>query len=333
MKLKNLLTVLFSALLLSGGIFADEYENTDQQVYTEEVIEEEKELPALHKELTITKSDDAMFWIIDSIDDEGEPSRLYVLGTIHLADDEIYPVPDYILDAWDDSDWICGEISTDGWQNYMRDIGARVGASLLNEDEPKTDELLSDEEKAIIIESIGESSFKQLSKFEPWILNSALGGAVFKKCPLEATKSYDVYFIKKATEAGIFMYGLDELEDQLDFISYGNQEIQLKMLKTTLSNIKNSDDSVKDIVTLYDAYKTADIETFNKAYADQLKREIAVDPLYKDYYTEMLTKRNARWAEEFKEMLDYGGTNFIFAGCAHFAGEDSVFEFLKALYK
>lgn len=333
MKLKNVLSILFSVLFIHASIFANPSEDLEQQAYTEEVIEEEKQTFDIHKEVTITKSDDAMFWTIDSIDDEGIPSRIYVLGTIHMADDDIYPLPDFILDAWDDSDWICGEISSDGWANYMREMGARIGSSLTVDDKPKTDELLSKEEKALCIEALGEATFKQLSKFDPWILNSALGGAVYKKSPIEAIKSYDVYFIKKSNDAGIYMYGLDELEDQLDFVSYGDFDTQLIMLKSTIKTLSDPQEAVNDIVNLYSAYKTADIEKFNKAYADQLEKEISTNSLYKDYYDKMLTKRNERWANEFKEMLDYGGTNFVFAGCAHFAGDNSVFEFLKALYK
>ena len=43
----------------------------------------------------------------------------------------------------------------------------------------------------------------------------------------------------------------------------------------------------------------------------------------------MLTDRHSAWADKIKTWLAEGGSTFIFAGSAHFVGNDSVFFYLK----
>jgi uncharacterized protein YbaP (TraB family) len=41
--------------------------------------------------------------------------------------------------------------------------------------------------------------------------------------------------------------------------------------------------------------------------------------------------RNKDWANDITEYLAQGGTTFIFAGTAHWVGNDSVFNYLRKL--
>ena len=43
----------------------------------------------------------------------------------------------------------------------------------------------------------------------------------------------------------------------------------------------------------------------------------------------LLKDRNIVWADKFEEYLNKGGTSFVFAGLAHFLGEDCVFEQMR----
>ena len=55
------------------------------------------------------------------------------------------------------------------------------------------------------------------------------------------------------------------------------------------------------------------------------------DPLYQQYHDLVYTNRNKDWAEDITNYLNEGGTTFIFAGCAHWLGDDSVFHYLKEM--
>lgn len=280
------------------------------------------------KEYKITKHENSMFWTIDSTDRQGSPSRIYVLGTIHLADETLYPVPDYILEAWEDADVVYGEISSKDWSTYMAQFTSFLMLSAINDGFDIEDEL-SDEDIALIKKTLGIANYNNFKKFEPWVMSTTLSGQALKSNKLSAEYSYDIFFIKKANEEGIEMLGLDPLKTQLEVLSYGNRDDQIKLLKDAVESLKDLKTAVNDVEKLYEAYTTGDTEYFTKAYFSQLEKEIERETVYKGYYEAMLINRNRKWAKKFKDILDEGGVTFIFAGAGHFTGNDSVFEMLK----
>ena len=89
---------------------------TPEQVEPVQAVEPEFE-PA-----TLTKTDSRMLWRIDGKDKNGNPSVVYVLGTFHFATDEIYPLSDEILDAWNSADRLVAEISSDDQIRFTNEI-------------------------------------------------------------------------------------------------------------------------------------------------------------------------------------------------------------------
>lgn len=279
------------------------------------------------KEYNITKHDGAMFWTIDSTDSQGDPSRIYVLGTIHLADSTIYPVPQFILDAWNDSDKVYGEISSKDWKNYTAQFTNHILKYVINDGFDIETELTEDEIK--ILKEITGSNYMNFKKFEPWILLSATTSSSYKESSISAEYSYDVFFINKAKEEDIEMLGLDSLKNQLNILSYGTRETQIAMLKDALNSINDKNNTVNDLEKLYEAYKSFDENIFTEVYYTQMKKEIERQSVYKDYYKTMLDDRNEKWAKKFEQILDDGGVTFIFAGIGHFTGKNSVFHLLE----
>ena len=60
------------------------------------------------------------------------------------------------------------------------------------------------------------------------------------------------------------------------------------------------------------------------------QEEIIDSPYYEQYEKAMMLDRNTDWVKDIKKYIDAGGTTFIFTGAAHWLGEESVFELLKA---
>lgn len=285
--------------------------------------------PALSDEYKITKHENAMFWTIDSFDKNGNPSRIYVSGTIHLADESIYPVPDFILQAWDESDRIYGEISSDDWTDYQSIFMKHLSSSLIT-DGFNIEEVLSPEEIETIKSILGQENYLNFIQFEPWVITQTLSGLLYNESTLDSKYSYDVFYINKSFSEEITMFGLDTLEEQLSLLSYGNRESQIQMLKDSLEALKSgNEDSLKELENLYNAYKSYDEEIFANHYYSQIQEEIERNEFYNEYYKQMLEVRNKKWAEKFSDLLNEGGTTFIFAGCAHFTGDKSVFKFLQ----
>ncbi len=275
----------------------------------------------------LSKYPEAMLWELKGTDSQGNPSSVYILGTIHVADNRLYPLPNVVESAWKNADRIVGEISTDDWGRYTDEIQKRTIASLSKDKSVK--DYLTDDENEFLTALLGAQTYASLSMFEPWVLNSTLSTILLQSSGLFAEQSYDVSFITKAHSAGIKMEGLDSLDTQLDILQYGNWDEQVLFLKDGIKSLQNITEETMQLVSLYEAYLSADPDIFTALYTEELEEDIKQNPLYKDYYKKMFNDRNKKWAEKIADYLKQGGTTFIFAGAGHFTGDNSVFTYMQ----
>ena len=285
---------------------------------------------------TIKKYDDAMFWEINGYDSKGEPSKLYVLGTIHVGDDRLYPLPDFVEDGFSESDKIVSELSDEDWNNMLPEtialqvqsskneaaIYAETGKTLLDE--------LSKDEIDFLVSVLGNIEMVYaMASFEPWVLLSALSVLPIQITKLDPGKGIDGKLVAKAASLGKNVEGLDTLETQFGVITYGDRETQLLMLHDLLKDyMEDLQGCGQELIDLYEAYLNADEDKLTHLLIDEAKED---DSEYgDDYYKALFLDRNSDWAEKFSNYINDGGTTFVFAGCGHFVGDDSVFNIMRA---
>ena len=282
----------------------------------------------------VSKRSDSMFWEINGTDSNGEPSTVYILGTIHVGDEKLYPMPAYITDAFKQADVVCGEISSEGWLAYQGDLTAKMVKSLRAEPDKQLTNYLTDEELEFLALALPPEQYNTIMMFDPWVANQILSSFLLVTCDLQAQKGYDVTLISTCNSAGIHMEGLDELSTQLDIIDYGSFNYQLNELKVTLEALMGlkENNAVQDLYDLYNAYLSHNEAILEEVYIGQLKADIATSKFSsekKTLYNKLLKERNADWAKKINNYLKKGGKTFIFAGVGHFVGEDSVFSLMR----
>lgn len=279
---------------------------------------------------SLVKHPEAMFWEINGTDKNGLPSKVYIIGTIHYADDNLYPLPEKVEEALLESDRFVGEISSEGWVQYQPKLMMKMMKDLkkVKESGRNLKEELTEEEREIIEALPGFNAV--LYQYQPWVISQLATAQILSETNLSTEMSYDVYFINYCSQNGYIMDGLDkDISIQLDVMDYGDYDYQLESLKTSLQQIKKPAKAVKELNTLYKNYISHDAKKMTKYYIGNIKKMIKKDPSLKDYYDALLTNRNTVWCEEIKGYLDEGGTTFIFSGVGHYLGEESVFEMMR----
>lgn len=283
----------------------------------------------LSDSISLKKYSDIMFWELKGLDKNNEEASVYILGTIHFADSRLYPIPQVITDAWNNSDRLVGEISSEDWLLFESVLQQKI----TNAFDASGNNLLSDkltvEEIQQLVSYFGEELTAQLLFFDPWVINSSLSSVTFEFSDLEAMQSYDMYFIGLSANEQRVMEGLDTLALQLDLLSFGDWDFQYNQLKENLKVLKNPEPLIKETQELYQAYLSGDEDILANYLLASEDDDIKENAAYKDYYEAMFTDRNKDWAELIKEYLHNGGKTFIFAGAGHFVGNDSVFSFLE----
>ncbi|MBR5646108.1 MAG: TraB/GumN family protein [Treponema sp.] len=283
------------------------------------------------KKAILYRYPDAMLWRIDGFDKRGKSSTVYCLGTIHYGDDRLYPWPECIDEAFNSAKRYYGELSEEDIAALPKEVMTMLmksGLSLMtnNKNQKPLPEGLTKEEIGYIEKTI--PNIKNYYRFEPWVLNTVL--SQYGNSGLYFNKGYDSYIMQELQKRKVKYLGMDILQDQLDVICFGSWNFQLQNLKNSLQEIMHPEKQEITMTDLYNAYLAADenkvLEILNQAYETsnpELKEE------YKDYIELILNKRNQKWAEKIPELLYAGGTTFIYAGCAHFIGEASAFEYMR----
>ncbi len=279
---------------------------------------------------TLTKTKSRAFWRIDGTDKNGNPSTVYIQGTFHLGDEKIFPLSEEVQQAFLSADRYAGEISTQGYADLA---AAAPALNAPNKDGKMVTDYLTDEEKAFVQMAFGEN-LGIVDPLEPWQMKTALAVYIYTNTGLSAEYGLDNSFIATLSQMEKQWDGLDELQVQLDVITYGDYDTQIKMLKDIIKlfiDEKESAELTKSTVELYESYVNDDMKKMEKLMKLSNAKDEASDQLYVDYNNMVFRDRNEEWAGDITNYLNEGGTTFIFAGCGHWLGEDSTFKFLKKM--
>ncbi len=301
-NLKKILTAALAFLLIFSFLVSCKTKDSNSQADGE-------------SKAVLIKHPERMFWEIKK-----EDTSIYILGTIHVADKDFYPLEDKILEAFDRADRRVSEL---GSKKEIETLQEKLEIRILQNFNPKKNlsNFLSEDEINVIKQELGENIAVPLLKLNPWVLTIALNQVLYAKADLDPQNGIDMHLLNRAGKKNI--EALESIDEQLDLLSSGTFEEQLKALKETIDELQNADKTIDWLTKLKKLYlenNTEELKDFIGSLLD-MTDGISQDALLKD--------RNIVWADKFEEYLNKGGTTFVFAGLAHFLGEDSVFEQMR----
>ncbi|MBP5357819.1 MAG: TraB/GumN family protein [Treponema sp.] len=277
------------------------------------------------------------YWTIEGTSKNGQPSYVHILGTIHMGDDRLYPLPETVMNDFNKSKRVVAEIGSDDMNELELKIVTVMMDSMLKAHGHDLSKELTPEELEFLVNQLGMQTFTVLSRAEPWLITYTLASLQWTNSGLTSEKGIDTVLMGMLRNAGRKWEGLDTIDFQLKVLRYGTYEQQLYMLKDEISELMDTDKSDELMLKMYEAYLNTDLEMMTEVCFDDDEEQAAemedLEPEIVEFlvgYNDLiLTQRNKSWAEKIKEWLKEGEETFIFAGSAHFLGSESVFEYLK----
>lgn len=327
MKKKFLLRkiILFLIICFGSPIFSHAKSISIKPVLS--IAKKEKQEP---QKLSVKKID-RMFWELTGTDLTGKPSTVYLLGTIHVGDDRLYPLPEKIQTAFDSADRLAAEIGSEDMAALQKKLLKIMLESYKNSVGKNFLDELTDEEKEILYNALDKKTVDRFARFEPWLITTTLSSLEYGNAGLDSSRGIDSVLMDKAKSAGRTWDGLDDLQVQIDILKYGTYEQQIFVLKDLLNEIKNDEAVSVQTQLMYEAYLADDVDFIGEISQDNT--EEYSDPEIKEFVIEynkkLIDDRNSVWAKKIVKYIEQGGTTFIFAGCAHFTSGNTVFYFLQ----
>lgn len=140
------------------------------------------------------------------------------------------------------------------------------------------------------------------------ILKTALGGE---------TRSYELFLLDKARQAGKTIVGLETAEDQVKALKSIPLEKQAHMLKESVLRHGKSGKQLKKLIRLYKQEETE--KMYNLTTKDKNMKEGS---------EALLAARNKAWVEKLRSLMAEGPV-FIAVGAAHLGGPQGLVTLLK----
>lgn len=313
-KFEYIIIALMLVLIAVGSFLIYKKYSNKKEKEEIDVTEKEKVTPLIYK---ITHDDS------DNV--------IYLFGSIHVASLGELEFPDYLMDAYNTSDYLAVEMDlVDYMENASTNLDEIIKQQTYQDGSTIKDHVSSDTYDALVKFMKENYSYnEEMDKYNAYFFESLLTSLVLNKSGLDASSGIDIYFLTLAKQ---------DKKEILEVESYEFQEALLtgfpdRYYELSINSIiEDIDGSVQEIKDLYAAWKRGNEEELyelSKTDLDdpeltQEEKEILID-----YDKKVLIDRNVNMASKLEEYFKEDKKVFYMVGAAHLVGDDGIASLLK----
>lgn len=251
---------------------------------------------------------------------ENNGNTVYLLGSIHVANDKMYPLRPEIEAAYEASQYLGVEIDlTKMDQTKMQQLLLEKGTY---KDGTTLKEHVSADTYSKVVELLKANGLpvNTFDTFKPWVVTQSISGLQIQASGLQADIGIDMYFTQKSNKHNKPIIELETAESQLNMFDQFSAELQEKLLIDTLDALKQTDNkaATDSFKALTDMWTQGDDE-----FLTAMTQAVAEDP---EYYKALLSDRNIHMVKQIREYLnnDKKSTYFVVVGALHMLGDDGI---------
>lgn len=264
------------------------------------------------------------FW---TVTDPATGAKIYLLGSIHAAREDLYPLPQAIMDAYNNSDYLVVEANIVTAEQDMA-LLVRCMEKMVYTNGSKitsyiSDELYQEAKKLLIQEGMYNIT---LDYMMPVMWATTIQNIWVEKSSLRSELGVDRHFLTLAASDGKTIVEVESVEDQYAMLASFSPKLQELFLS---SSIQEPEIQVQELEELYNVWLEGDlekIEALSSEVDESLTEEEQV--LVEEYKQKLLYGRNSAMAQRAEAFLKEQKTCFFIVGAAHMAGETGVLAYL-----
>ncbi len=247
-----------------------------------------------------------------------EDTRVYIIGSVHLFKESLYPLNEKIERAFQESEVAVFEIDMEGLNSGLLQLQQKG----LYPEGDSLDKHISKEALDVLLPRLSSYGipFEIAKRFRPWMLAMTIQSIEYQKLGFRPEFGIDRYFYEKAK--GKEIKGLESIEYQLGlFDGLSDQEQEIYLLYTILEIEKTSSYAE----TIIKAWTEGNLKILEEMIYKPLKEKPELLPIYKRLFLD----RNRAMVSKIEDFLKTRKRYFIVVGAGHLAGEEGIIELLK----
>jgi len=273
-------------------------------------------LPALSQSSPYQSGSPLLMWKISS-----ENNSAYVLGSIHLGDKSLYPMPATIEDAFQSADLLLVEVDL-----RKVDMNQLQIAMLQSGTYPPGDDLfkhISPETRTRLTSFLGSYGMppEGFSRMRAWMLGATIEILPMLKDGLNPGEGIDLYFLNKAGEKRVEQ--LEDAEWQIKLLSQMPESISDAWLSHALDESANWKERWQRLAT---SWRQGDSEELNKLLSGDGRKE---GPEEQAFDRKLREERNPPMADRLEKCLHSTDSCFMVVGAAHVVGTEGIVKLMQ----
>ncbi|WP_416148863.1 TraB/GumN family protein [Salipaludibacillus sp. HK11] len=245
-----------------------------------------------------------------------EDQTVYLLGSVHVGDETMYPLHGQIDEAFEEADHLAVEID-------MTEINEMESAQMMmqhamNADGPALSDVLDEDVFTEMVNQLSPLGLngEMLDQFQPWFISMLLSEAAIGGTNFTADDGIDLHFLERANEKDLPIISLESIESQIETLSSSPEEEQIASLESAIDSLDIYEEELTQMIRIW---RSGDTDVF----AQLREMEQDSDDLAMD-------ERDLAMTDQIEEFLttDDGETYFVVVGALHLAGENSIVDLL-----
>ena len=251
---------------------------------------------------------------------EANGNTVYLLGSIHIANDAMYPLRSEIQDAFDASSFLV--VEADISQAATPEIQQKVVDLSTYKDKTTLKDQVSAETYDKVVEILKENGapVDAFDAYKTWSVSSSIDYLTALKNDFSTGVGIDAYFLNQANEKKLPILELESFEFQLNMFESFSKELQESMLKDSITSYHMTE---KPLDYLSDMWVSGDDEQLLEMTKAMAGNE--------EMYNTVLKNRNIGMVDKINGYLTgkENKTYMVIIGAAHMLGDDGVITLLE----
>ena len=247
-------------------------------------------------------------------------STLYLAGSLHLLKQGLYPLPTQYEQAFNLSNKLVLEITTD--QISPSEIYAKTQAAARLTKQRYLRESFSAQDYSQLANTAALYGvpLQAFQTYKPAMVYTQLSLMGFIALGYDPDLGVEEHFSKSKASKDILQ--LESLDRQLGFLFAQPMATQIAVLMDTVQQFNEIETVASDLVR---AWAAGDDATMATLIADQN----GASDLIKDFSKQLLDQRNEDMSEKIARYLNTEESYFVLVGAAHLAGPNSIIKLLE----
>ncbi|MBV7256389.1 TraB/GumN family protein [Pacificimonas sp. WHA3] len=245
-----------------------------------------------------------------------EDTTIYLLGTVHILDEDTVWFDDEVKTAFDAS----SELVIEMLEPSPAEMQSILLSKAIDTTGPTLSQTLKPETMARLTEEVakGGISLSALEPMDPWFAALTLVQFQFQRAGLSPETGVEKILTSAAKASGKSVAGLEEFAWQIDLFDSLPEDQQVEFLEQGIADLADAETYISQLIEIWSA---GDVDRL----ANLVNESLAQDD---NLRARLLVNRNASWAEWIETRLKDPGTVFMAVGAGHLGGEDSVQDML-----